>query len=153
MSFTGSTRTASYPLRNWLQSLGRFGVNASEEYRRCYNVRATTKPESVWQSACRLLADVKVASRVAQLQAHHQQRHDVTVDGLTNQYVENRALALAISQPGAANGSTSGIARLLGLDKGAIQHATTNTQVNVAIGDVELARRVANLIHRGMIGQ
>jgi phage terminase small subunit len=124
--------------------------NASEAYRRCCNVRPTTKPESVWQSASRLLADIKVASRVAQLQAHHQQRHDITVDDLTEQYNANRELALETSQPGAANGSTSGIARLHGLDKSTNIQVTASTQAKVVLGDIELARRMAYLLECGI---
>jgi hypothetical protein len=34
-----------------------------------YNVKDTTKPESVWSNACRLAKDVKVISRVKELEA------------------------------------------------------------------------------------
>ena len=123
--------------------------NASEAYRQCYNVRETTKPESVWQSACRLLADVKVASRVAQLQAALRGRHDDTVDSLCDEYDENRQAALETSQIGAANGATTGKARLLGLDKA--DAPTVNVTAKAAVlSDMELARRIASLLERGM---
>lgn len=43
------------------------GMNQSDAYRSCYRVRATTKPESVNQAASALMADINVASRVAEL--------------------------------------------------------------------------------------
>lgn len=54
--------------------------NASEAYRRAYTVRPQTKPESVHQAASRALADAKVSSRIAELQAEIAKRHGVTVD-------------------------------------------------------------------------
>ena len=42
--------------------------NASEAYRKAYSVRPATKPETVWQSACRALGDPKVYARGVELQ-------------------------------------------------------------------------------------
>lgn len=41
--------------------------NASEAYRRSYDVGADTKPETVWQEASRMMADPKVGARVEAL--------------------------------------------------------------------------------------
>ena len=126
--------------------------NASEAYRRAYNVRETTKPASVWQSASKLLADPKVASRVAELQAHHQQRHhDVTVDTLTSEYDEARELALGIEQPSAAISATSGKAKLHGYDKGEAKVEVNIKQNTVQLSDLELARRMAHIIEAGAL--
>ena len=70
------------------------------------------------EAASRLLANSKVRTRVSELQREARERHDVTVDTLSKEYDVNRALALEMGQPGAANGSTAGKARLHGLDKG-----------------------------------
>ena len=42
--------------------------NASEAYRRAYNVKPTTKPENIHCNASQLLSDTRVAQRVAELQ-------------------------------------------------------------------------------------
>lgn len=126
--------------------------NASEAYRRAYNVGEMTKPESVWQSASKLLADPKVASRVAELQNHHQQRHhDVTVDTLTSEYDEARELALGIEQPSAAISATSGKAKLHGYDKGEGSVEINIQQNTVQLTDLELARRLAHVIEAGAL--
>lgn len=54
--------------------------NASEAYRRCYDVKPDTKPEGIWVSACELLKNPKVAVRVAELQEEARKRNAVTVD-------------------------------------------------------------------------
>lgn len=41
--------------------------NASEAYRRAYDVRPDTKPESVWVNASKILSDAKVSQRVSEL--------------------------------------------------------------------------------------
>jgi phage terminase small subunit len=58
--------------------------NASEAYRFAYDSRGTDK--TVWESASKLLADPKVAARVAELQAHHLKRHEITVDRVLKEY-------------------------------------------------------------------
>jgi len=123
--------------------------NASEAYRNTYNVRETTKPESVWQSASKLLADPKVSSRVEQLQREHRLRHDISVDDLCDEFDVNRDLALSTAQAAAANGATAGKARLLGYDKG--DTPTVNvTAKAVVLSDLELARRIASMFERGV---
>lgn len=59
--------------------------NASEAYRRAYNVKPSTKPETVHEQASRVMADRKVSARVAELQAHHAKRHDVTIDKIVRE--------------------------------------------------------------------
>jgi phage terminase small subunit len=119
--------------------------NASAAYRRCYEVRETTKAETVWQSACRLLADPKVTARVTQLQAALRGRHDVTVDSLCAEFDESRKLAMATAQPAAANGATAGKARLLGLLSKSTAPVKTLTQAT-AKSDAEVARQMADLL-------
>ena len=52
--------------------------NASEAYRRSYNAEKM-KPESINRKAKELLDNVKITARVAELQAEHKERHNVTV--------------------------------------------------------------------------
>lgn len=62
--------------------------NASEAYRRAYNVSAGTKPNTIEKRACELLKHGKVAGRIAELQAGAQKRHEVTVDRIVSEYVK-----------------------------------------------------------------
>ena len=53
--------------------------NASEAYRQAYN-SSKMKPESVNESASRLLADVKIAARLEQLRAPVRDRAQITLE-------------------------------------------------------------------------
>lgn len=59
--------------------------NASEAYRRAYDVSADSKPNTIEKRACELLRHGKVAGRVAQLQAEIAARHDVTIDRIVKE--------------------------------------------------------------------
>jgi phage terminase small subunit len=88
--------------------------NASEAYRRSYNIKSST-PQAVWVSACRVLADAKVSLRVAQLQERAVKRHDVTIDSLTQELDEDRELARRLGMPSSAISAVMGKAKLHGL--------------------------------------
>ena len=45
-------------------------------------------------NASRLRTNENIKNRIAELQGHHQQRHDVTVDSLTEEYEAAREMAL-----------------------------------------------------------
>ena len=92
--------------------------NASEAYRRAYDA-ARMKPESVYESASRLLAGVKIAARLAELREPIMQRHNVTVDSLVLELEEARQAALSAETPqsSAAVAATMGKAKICGLDK------------------------------------
>lgn len=96
--------------------------NASEAYRRAYD-SSKMKPESVNESASRLLANVKITSRVAELREPIMQRHNVTVDSLVAELEEARQVALGAETPqsSAAVAATMGKAKLCGLDKQVIE--------------------------------
>lgn len=87
--------------------------NASEAYRRAYNAE-NMKPETINVKASELLSSGKISVRVAELQAAHQRRHNVTVDTLTAQLIEDRALARKNDQASAAIQATMGMAKLHG---------------------------------------
>ena len=103
-------------------------------------------------NAARLRANENIQTRVAELQAHHQRRHDVTVDGLTTKLEASRELAMATKQPAAATGAIMATARLHGLDKGD-PNVAVNVQQNleVELSDQELARRMAHILERGTL--
>lgn len=90
--------------------------NQSEAYREVYDVSENTKPETVWENACKLMANTKVAPRVFELQLLAQERTLVTVESLTKELEESRELAKKIEQPAAMNGASMGKAKLHGLD-------------------------------------
>ena len=59
--------------------------NASEAYRRSYSA-GKMKDEAVHVKASELLKHGKVAVRIAELQAGHQKRHELTVDRVVAEY-------------------------------------------------------------------
>lgn len=89
--------------------------NASEAYRRSYDVAPDCKPNTIEKRACELLKNGKVAGRVAQLQEGHQKRHEITVDSLTEMLKEDRALAHKEGEPNAAINAVLAMAKLHGL--------------------------------------
>ena len=89
--------------------------NASEAYRRCYDVSPDTKPEVIWGKACELLKNGKVAVKVLQLKEEHAKRHSITVDSLTEMLKEDRQLAHTEGEPNAAVNAVLAMAKLHGL--------------------------------------
>lgn len=59
--------------------------NASEAYRRAYDVGEKTQPKNIWVNACKTLSNAKVAQRVAELQAMAADRMLVTVESITRE--------------------------------------------------------------------
>jgi len=98
--------------------------NASEAYRRSFNAEKT-RPHVVHVKASELLADGKVKVRVQELQAQAAERALVTVQSLTQELEEARALALQEGQPSAAVSASMGKAKLHGLltDKQQTEHS------------------------------
>lgn len=90
--------------------------NASEAYRRSYNAEKM-KPSVIAVKASELLANGNVAVRVAELQAAHVERHEITVDDILRELEEARALAAGGEkpQPAAMVAASMGKAKLLGM--------------------------------------
>ena len=113
--------------------------NASEAYRTAY-AADKMKIEAVHVKASELLANGKVAVRIAELQGEIKKRHNVTVDSLLNELEEARQAALGAETPqsSAAVAATMGKAKLTGLDKQIVEIsgkdggplATTNIDVS-----------------------
>lgn len=59
--------------------------NASEAYRRAYDVSPSTKPETVNRKAVEVLKNGKVTARVDELQAEIAERHNVTIDRIVKE--------------------------------------------------------------------
>lgn len=81
--------------------------NASEAYRRTYNVREKTKPESVWVKASELLANGKIKVRGAELQETATKRTQLTVERLTLEL--DNAINHALKHPKGASAAVSAI--------------------------------------------
>lgn len=106
--------------------------NASEAYRQAYNAEGM-KPETVHRKASELLADGKITARIAELQADHQARHNITVDDLLDELEEARQMAKDNGNSSAMVTATMGKAKLLGLDKQIIDLQTETVPLPTAI--------------------
>ena len=62
--------------------------NASEAYRRVYDVSPDAKPNTIEKRACELLKNGKVAARVAELRAAAMKRLEITADRVLNEYAK-----------------------------------------------------------------
>lgn len=89
--------------------------NASHAYRQAYDVHPETLDKTVWECACKLAKDPKVAARLVELRAGHQKRHEITVDRLTAMLIEDRDLAREKEMPAAAVSAVMGLGKLHGL--------------------------------------
>lgn len=105
--------------------------NASEAYRQSYDC-SKMKPESVNRLAKDLLDNIKITSRLDELQSIHAKRHNVTVDNLISELEEVRTLALV---PQGENGSLQlnvavnaimGKAKILGFDKKVVDNISSD---------------------------
>ncbi len=90
------------------------GGNKSAAYREAYDAEKM-KENTIHVKACELFKCGNVAVRVIELQEEHRKRHNVTVDTLTKELDEARALAQEEAQPAAMTGATMGKAKLHGL--------------------------------------
>lgn len=88
--------------------------NQSEAYRRAYDA-GNMSPETIWQEASRLFNLPHVTARVIELQEAHAERHNVTVDSITNELDENRKVAKDNDQSAAMTAATMGKAKIHGL--------------------------------------
>lgn len=92
--------------------------NASEAYRRAYNAE-NMKAGTIAVKASELLANGKVAVRLAEMRQAAAKRNQITVDDLLRELEEARTKALNCENPqsSAAVSATLGKAKLLGLDR------------------------------------
>lgn len=90
--------------------------DASAAYRAVYQTDKM-KPATINRNAKALLDNSKIATRIKTLRQNHQQRHDLTVDKLTEQIEEARKLALDRGQPAAAVSACLAMAKIHGLAK------------------------------------
>ncbi len=122
--------------------------NASEAYRRAYNT-GNMKPATVNRKAKELLDNGKITARVEGLQAGHQERHEVTVDSLTDEYEEARDVAKDGGQASAMVSATTGKAKLHGLVTDKQEHAGPDGGPiqTEDVSTTELARRIIHALN------
>ena len=89
--------------------------NASEAYRQSYSCKDGAKNEAIHVRACELLKNSNVTVRIAELRAEHAERHNVTVDSITNELEEARQLAIVTETPSAMVTASMGKAKLHGI--------------------------------------
>jgi phage terminase small subunit len=126
--------------------------NASEAYRRSYDVSPDTKPETIWSEASRVLSDPKVSARVKELQEEARDLALVSIGTLTQELEEARSKAMAEAKgASAAVSATMGKAKIHGLlvDKVA-QTDTSGKDLPADTSNRELAKAVAMLLAKGM---
>lgn len=78
------------------------GMNQSDAYRQVYKMREGTKPESVNQAASRVMADVKVTSRVAELREPAVKNAQLTLETHLSDLQKLRNMAVKKEQYSAA---------------------------------------------------
>lgn len=88
--------------------------NASEAYRLAYNPEKMSDP-SIAVEACRLLAHPKVSLMVNRLRTKASERHEITIDTITEMLKADRQLARENAQSAAAVTAAMGLAKLHGL--------------------------------------
>jgi phage terminase small subunit len=90
--------------------------NASEAYRRAYDVSPECKPRTIEKRASEMLKNGAVTGRLAQLQAKVAKKHEITVDSLVQELELARTAAMTNPRGiSAAVSATMGKAKLLGL--------------------------------------
>lgn len=88
--------------------------NASEAYRRAYNCKLDIKPKTVWEKASHLLAEGKVAARVAALKAKAAERTEITVADIAKMLQDAHLVGAKAEDAGAMTEAAMSLAKLLG---------------------------------------
>jgi phage terminase small subunit len=116
--------------------------NASEAYRRSFSTE-NMKPETAKRNAHELMKDSNVLATIEKLRAESAERHEITVDSLTQMLKEDREGAREAGQFAAAISAVKATAQLHGLlvEKKDISLRSTVGSMN----DDELDRFIAEL--------
>lgn len=121
----------------------------STAYKESHAARKSTKPESIWQAASRVARNVKVKSRIQELRAEiaksATEETKITVEFLTNGYLEAVQMAKMLKKPIALTGAYTALGKLHGL----IVDKNESKQVNVDLAELLRERRAANMLRAG----
>ena len=102
--------------------------NASEAYRRAYD-SSKMKPESVNESASRLLADVKITARLEQLRAPVRDRAQITLESHLERLNHLSLMAEQAEQYSAAIKAEESRGKVAGLYVEKIDHTTNGKDI------------------------
>lgn len=121
--------------------------NASEAYRKAYN-SSKMKPESVNESASRLLADVKITARLEQLREPVRERAQITLESHLERLNHLSLMAEQAEQYSAAIKAEESRGKVAGLYVEKIDHTSSDSSMSPqAAGQAvldALARKHAN---------
>jgi phage terminase small subunit len=88
--------------------------NGSEAYRQSYNA-INMKEASINVQACKMLKSPKITLRIEELLESHAERHEVTIDSLTTEYLNAITMAKTAKNPGVIISGTTALGKLHGL--------------------------------------
>lgn len=88
--------------------------NASEAYRRSYDTKSM-KDTTVNREAKALLDNPKITTRLRAIQQATRERHEITIERLTDMLIEDREMARKNDQSAPAIAAVMGLAKLHGL--------------------------------------
>ena len=105
--------------------------SAADAYRSAYSCKGSSD-NTIRTEAYKLLSNPYVSHMVEKLKAEAAEKHNITVEFLTDGYLEAAALAKDESNPAALTGAYTALAKLHGhmIDK------SQNLNVNVDLGDI-----------------
>ena len=90
------------------------GETLAQSYRNNYNTKSTTE-KSIWELASHLMANVKVTSRLIELQETVAERSMVTVMSITQELEEARIVSMTEGQGSGMTAASMGKAKVNGL--------------------------------------
>ena len=88
--------------------------NATEAYRQAYNTKKM-KESTINREAKALLDHHKITTRIDELMKSHSERHEITVDSLTTEYMDALNMAKDAENPGVMISATTALGKLHGL--------------------------------------
>ena len=125
--------------------------NASEAYRASYDVGASAKPAGIWANASKLMADPRIAERVAEIRAQLQEARHFKVLAAMDEFEQARSKAMDYSQFSAAVSAINAKVKLAGLDKPTkVQEVGPDGEPVETVSNRELARALAAILSKGL---
>jgi phage terminase small subunit len=119
------------------------GMSQADAYRAAFSVKPTTKPETVQQSASRLMADPIVSARVAEIRKPIVKRAQITLESHLADLQMLRDRALEAEQYSAAISAEVSRGKASGLYTDKVEHSGSIKFEDMT--DEDLDRRIAAL--------
>ena len=118
----------------------------TQSYSSAYSKNYSTSgmmEKTVWEKASRLAAKDKVRARLNQLMEKHAEKHEITVERLTKEFLETYSEAREHKQFSAATSALNSLAKMHGhmVERGVIKHQQDVTvlpaaEINAAITEI-----------------